>query len=158
MLIQPTTGSHDNQICEIKSFTSSTKLFPSTFESKYKMKFSQAVFLFAMLGVASARVGVNTNESDKGEMRNLQEDFIEIPFSIPTNKIVAPGGGGSTLALGGLSDNIRVMVGYKNDQGKRKAIAAQATELLNVFTNVNALTMIIPRAFVAVLANDPDIR
>jgi hypothetical protein len=120
------------------------------------MKFSQAVFLFAMLGVASARVGVN--ESDKGEMRNLQEDFIEIPFSIPTNTIVAPGGGGVTLALGGLNDNIRVMVGFKNDQGKRKAIAAQATELLNVFKNVDALTMIIPRALVAVLANDPDIR
>ncbi len=75
------------------------------------MKFSQAVFLFAMLGVASARVGVNTNESDKGEMRNLQEDFIEIPFSVPTNTIVAPGGGGSTFALGGLNDNIRGLLG-----------------------------------------------
>jgi hypothetical protein len=121
------------------------------------MKFSQGAFLFAMLGVASARVGESVNESDKGEMRNLQEDFLEIEFTIPTSTIVTPGGGGGTLALGGLSDNIRVMVGYKNDQGKVKAIATKASELINEFKIVNALTMIIPSALLDVLANDPDI-
>jgi hypothetical protein len=121
------------------------------------MKFSQAVFLFTMLGVASARVGESVNESDQGEMRNLQEDFLEIEFSVPANTIVTTGGGGVALALGGLSDNIRVMVGYKNDQGKLKAIATQASELINEFKIVNALTMIIPSALLEVLANDPDI-
>jgi hypothetical protein len=121
------------------------------------MKFSQGAFLFAMLGVASARVGESVNESDKGEMRNLQEDFLKIEFTVPTNTIVTPGGGGGTLALGGLSDNIRVMVGYKNDQGKLKAIATKASELINEFKIVNALTMIIPSALLDVLANDPDI-
>jgi hypothetical protein len=120
------------------------------------MKFSQAVFLFAMLGVASARVGDSVNESNQGETRNLQEDFIEVGFSLPKNTIVAPGGSG-TLALGGPSDNIRVMVGYKNVQGKLKAIATEASELINEFKIVDALTMIIPRALLNVLANDPDI-
>jgi hypothetical protein len=120
------------------------------------MKFSQAVFLFAVLGVASARVGDSVNESDQGE-RNLQEGFLEIEFSIPTTTIVTPGGGGGTLALGGLNDNIRVMVGYKNDQGKLKANATEASELINEFKIVDALTMIIPRALLDVLANDPDI-
>jgi hypothetical protein len=121
------------------------------------MRFSQGAFLFTMLGVASARVGVN--ESDQGEIRNLQEDFsaIEIEFSAPTDTIVTPGGGGSTLALGGLSDNIRVMVGYKNEQGKLKAIATKASELINEFKTVNAITMIIPSALLDILANDPDI-
>jgi hypothetical protein len=121
------------------------------------MKFSQGAFLFAMLGVASARVGVH--ESDQGEMRNLQEDLnaIEIEFSVPTKPIVTPDGGDSTLPLGGLSGNIRVMVGFKNDQGKLKAIATKASELINEFKNVNALTMIIPSALLDILANDPDI-
>jgi hypothetical protein len=35
------------------------------------------------------------------------------------------------LALGGLSNNIRVMVGYKND--KAWAIATKASELINEF-------------------------
>jgi hypothetical protein len=121
------------------------------------MKLSQGVFLFTMLGVVSARVGESVNESDQGETRNLEEEFIEIEFSIPTNTIVTPGGGGSTLALGGLSDNIRVMVGYKNEQGKLKAIAAELSEVLAEFKTVNALTMIIPSALLDVLANDPDI-
>ncbi len=121
------------------------------------MKFSQAVFLFAMLGVASARVGESVNESDEGE-RNLQEDFIEIEFSNPTNTIVTPEGGGGTLALGGPNNNIRVMVGYKNDQGKLKAIATEASELINEFKIVDALTMIIPSAVLDILASDPDIK
>jgi hypothetical protein len=122
------------------------------------MKLSQGVFLFAMLGVVSARVGQQSvNESDQGETRKLDEDFIEIEFTLPTNTVVTPGGGGSTLALGGLSDNIRVMVGYKNEQGKLKAIATKATELINEFKTVSALTMIIPSALLDVLANDPDI-
>jgi hypothetical protein len=122
------------------------------------MKLSQGVFLFAMLGVVSARVGEQSvNESDQGETRKLDEDFIEIEFTLPTNTVVTPGGGGSTLALGGLSDNIRVMVGYKNEQGKLKAIATKATELINEFKTVSALTMIIPSALLDVLANDPDI-
>jgi hypothetical protein len=123
----------------------------------YAMKFSQAVFLFAMLGVASARVGESMNESSQGETRNLEEDFIEVDFSIPTNTIVAPEGGSGILALGGSSDNVRVMVSYKNDQGKLKAIATEASELINEFKIVNALTMIIPRAVLEILASDPDI-
>jgi hypothetical protein len=121
------------------------------------MKISQVAFLFAMLGVASARVGESVNDSDQGEMRNLQEDFIEIEFSIPTISNVTPDGGDGTLALGGLNDNIRVMVGYKNDQGKLKAIATEASELINEFKNVDALTMTIPSALLDILANDPDI-
>jgi hypothetical protein len=120
------------------------------------MKFSQAVFLFAMLGVASARVGESGNGSDEGEMRNLQENFIEIAFNTPTKKIVTPGRGNG-LALGGLNDNIRVMVGFKNNRGKLKAKATQASEMVNAFKSVNVLTMIIPRARLNVLANDPDI-
>jgi hypothetical protein len=42
------------------------------------MKFSQAVFLFTMLGVASARVGESVNESDQRQMRNLEEESKEI--------------------------------------------------------------------------------
>ncbi len=120
------------------------------------MKFSQAVFLFAMLGVVSARVGDSVNESNQGGTRNLQEDVIEVEFSLPTNTIVTPGGSG-TLALGGTNNNIRVMVGYKNELGKLKAIATEASELINVFKIVDALTMIIPRAVLEILANDPDI-
>jgi hypothetical protein len=121
------------------------------------MKFSQAVFLFAMLGVASARVGESINASDQGETRNLQEDFLEVEFSLPTITNLTPAGSGGTLALGGPNDNVRVMVGYKNGRGKLKAIATQASELINEFKIVDALTMIIPRALVDVLANDPDI-
>jgi hypothetical protein len=121
------------------------------------MKFSQRVFLFAMLGVVSARVGESVNESDQAEMRNLQEAFVEIEFSIPTDTIVTPGGGGGILALGGPMGNIRVMVGYKNEQGKLKAIASDFSELLTEFKTVNALTMIIPSALLDILANDPDI-
>jgi hypothetical protein len=121
------------------------------------MKFSQGAFLFAMLGVASARVGESVNDNDQGETRNLQEEFIEIEFSVPTNTIVTPGESGGTLALGGPNDNIRVMVGYKNDQGKLKAIATEASELINEFKIVNALTMIIPSAVLEILASDPDI-
>jgi hypothetical protein len=121
------------------------------------MKFSQAVFLFAMLGVASARVGESINASDQEETRNLQGDFLEIELSLPTITNLTPDGSGGTLALGGPNDNVRVMVGYKNGRGKLKAIATQASELINVFKIVDALTMIIPRALVDVLANDPDI-
>jgi hypothetical protein len=105
------------------------------------MKIPQCAFIFAMLGVASARVGSSVNASDQGETRNLQEDFLEVEFSTPkisTNKI-------------------RVMVGYKNDRGKQKTIAAEASESINEFRNVNALTMIIPRGRLNALANDPDI-
>jgi hypothetical protein len=105
------------------------------------MKIPPCIFLFATLGVASARVGESANHSDQGEKRKLQEDFLEVEFSTPkisTNKI-------------------RVMVGYKNDRGKQKTIAAEASESINEFKNVNALTMIIPRARLNALANDPDI-
>jgi hypothetical protein len=121
------------------------------------MKFSQAVSIFTMLGVASARVGESVNDNDQGKTRNLQDEFIEIEFSIPTITNVTPGGGGGTLALGGPNDNIRAMVGYKNAQGKLKAIATEASELINEFKIVNALTMIIPSAVLEILANDPDI-
>jgi hypothetical protein len=120
------------------------------------MKFSQAVFLFAMLGVASARVGESGNRSDEGNSRNLQENFIDIAFSAPTKKVVTPGRGNG-LALGGGNDNIRVMIGFKNNRGKLKAMASQASENINAFKSVNALTMIIPRARLNILANDPDI-
>jgi hypothetical protein len=120
------------------------------------MKFSQAVFLFAMLGVASARVGESVNASDQDETRILEERrSLEIDFNIPTNMDVTPGGGGGTL--GGPNDNVRVMVGYKNDQGKLKAIASELSEVLTEFKTVNALTMIIPSALLDILANDPDI-
>jgi hypothetical protein len=121
------------------------------------MKIPQCAFLFAMLGVASARVGESANNSDQGYSRDLQEDFIEIEFSPPTITNLTPGEGGSTLALGGPNDNIRVMVGYKNDRGKVKAIATAASELINEFKIVDALTMIIPSAVLESLANDPDI-
>lgn len=121
------------------------------------MKFSQCVFFFAMLGMASARVGESVNVSDQGETRNLEEDFIEIEFSIPANTIATPGGSGGILALGGPKSNIRVMVGYKNKEGKLKAIASDFSELLNEFKTVNALTMIIPSALMDILASDPDI-
>jgi hypothetical protein len=104
------------------------------------MMFSRAIFIFAMLGVASARVGEWVNDSDQGE-RNLQEDFIEIEFSIPPST----------------TNNIRVMVGYKNDQGKLKAIASEASESIHEFKIVKALTMIIASADRDILANDPDI-
>jgi hypothetical protein len=105
------------------------------------MKIPQGAFLFAMLGVASARVGKSVYDSDQGETRNLQEDFVEIKFNIPNIT----------------TNNIRVMVGYKNDQGKLKAIATEASESINEFKNVDALTMIIPSADLETLANDPDI-
>jgi hypothetical protein len=121
------------------------------------MKFSQAVFLFAMLGVASARVGDSVNKSDEGEIRNLQQEkFIDIAFSTPTKKIVTPGRGNG-LALGGGNDNIRVMIGFKNNRGKLKAMASEASQSIHAFKSVNALTMVIPRARLNVLANDPDI-
>jgi hypothetical protein len=130
------------------------------------MKFSQAVFLFTMLGVASARVGDSVNESDQGETRNLEEEFIDIEFSVPTNTVVTPDGGVGTLAtgmggpimvLGEPNDKIRVMVGYKNNEGKLKAIATEASELIKEFKNVNALTMTIPRGRLNGLANNPNI-
>jgi hypothetical protein len=123
------------------------------------MKFSQGVFLFAMLGVASARVSEHqsVNEGDQDETRNLKEDLIEIDFSIPTKTIATPGRAGSIMALGGPMDNCCVMVGYKNEQGKLKAMATDISELLTEFKMVNALTMIIPRAQMDILANDPDI-
>ncbi len=105
------------------------------------MKIPQGAFLFAKLGVASARVGEWVNDSDQGE-RNLQEDFIEVEFRIPNIT----------------TNNIRVMVGYKNDQGKLKAIATEASELINEFKIVDALTMIIPSAVLEILASDPDIK
>jgi hypothetical protein len=49
------------------------------------------------------------------------------------------------------------MVGFKNEQGKLKAIANELREVLTEFKTVNALTMIIPRAHMDILANDPDI-
>jgi hypothetical protein len=105
------------------------------------MKITPVTLLFAMLGVASARVGESVNASDQDETRNLQEDFIEIPFD------------NSNIA----TNNIRVMVGYKNDQGRLKAIATEASESIHEFKIVNALTMIIPSVDLEILANDPDI-
>jgi hypothetical protein len=123
------------------------------------MKFSQGVFLFAMLGVASARVSEHqsVNEGDQDETRNLKEDLIEIDFSIPTKTIATPGRAGSIMALGGPIGHISVMVGYKNEQGKVKAIATESSEVLTEFKTVKALTMIIPSAQLEILANDPDI-
>jgi hypothetical protein len=119
------------------------------------MQITPVALLFAMLGVASARVGVIVNDSDQGETRNLEERFNEIALNVPTNTNVTPGGGGGTL--GGPNDNVRVMVGYKNDQGKHKAIATEASELITEFKTVNALTMTIPRKLLDTLANDSDI-
>jgi hypothetical protein len=121
------------------------------------MKITQAVFLFAMLGVTSARVGESVNASNQDETRILEERVrsIEIEFSVPTNPIATPGGGGGTL--GGLKDSIRVMVGYKNERGKRNAKATDASELITEFKTVNVLTMTIPSALLDVLAKDPDI-
>jgi hypothetical protein len=107
------------------------------------MKLTPVTLIFAMLGVASARVGESVSASDQDETRNLQEDdFIKIEFDI------------SNIA----TNNIRVMVGYKNDQGKLKAIATEASELINEFKIVDALTMIIPSAGLGILASDPDIK
>jgi hypothetical protein len=121
------------------------------------MKITPVALLFAMLGVVSARVGESVNDNDQGETRNLQEEIIEIEFDITTkNMNVTLGGGGGTL--GGPMDSIRVMVGYKNDQGKLKAIATQASELITEFKTVNVLTMTIPSALLDVLAKDSDIK
>jgi hypothetical protein len=119
------------------------------------MKITQATFLFAMLGVASARVGDSVDDSVQEETRNLQENFLEIEFNVPTNTILPPGGGGGTL--GGVNGNIRVMVGYKNNRGKLKAINTEASELIAEFKFVNALTMTIPSTLLTILASDPDI-
>jgi hypothetical protein len=118
------------------------------------MKIAPVALLFATLGVASARVGESAKDGDQDETRNLEE-IIEIEFSIPTNTNVTPGGGGGTV--GGIRDNIRVMVGYKNEQGKLAAIASEFSELITVFKTVNVLTMTIPSALVGILANNPNI-
>ena len=120
------------------------------------MKITPAALLFAMLGVASARVGESVNASGQDETRILEERVsLEIDFNITKNINVTPGGGGGTL--GGPMDIIRVMVGYKNEQGKLKAIATQASALITEFKTVNVLTMTIPSALLDVLANDLDI-
>jgi opacity protein-like surface antigen len=121
------------------------------------MQITPVALLFAMLGVASARVGETVNASDQDETRNLQKTVIEIPVNILTKTNVTPGGGGGTL--GGPNDNVRVMVGYKNEQGKLAAIATEATgsELITEFKTVNVLTMTIPSVLLATLANDPNI-
>jgi hypothetical protein len=110
-----------------------------------------ATLLFAMLGVASARVGESVDANDQERVR------IESDFNIPKNMNVTPDGGGGTLALGGLNDNIRVMVGFRNIQGKLTAIATEASELITEFKTVDVLTMIIPSSVLGILANDPDI-
>jgi hypothetical protein len=111
-------------------------------------------FLFAALGVASARIGESVNDSDQDETRNLEET-IEIDFNIPTNTNITPGGGGGTV--GGPNGNVRVMVGYKNEQGKLTAIATELSEVITVFKTVNVLTMTIPSTLVDILAIDPNI-
>jgi hypothetical protein len=119
------------------------------------MKLAPFALLFATLGVASARIGESVNDADQDETRNL-EDIIEIGFdTIPTNTNVTPGGGGGIV--GGPNDNVRVMVGYKNEQGKLTAIATELSELITVFKTVNVLTMTIPSTLVDILANDPNI-
>jgi hypothetical protein len=119
------------------------------------MKIATITLLFATLGVASARIGESVNDSDQDDTRNLEE-IIEIDFdTLPTNTNVTPGGGGGTI--GGPNDNVRVMVGYKNEQGKLTAIATEFSELVTVFKTVNVLTMTIPSTLVEILANDPDI-
>jgi hypothetical protein len=104
--------------------------------------------------VASARIGESVNDSNQDDTRNLEEIF-EIEFNIPTKTDVTPGGGGGTI--GGPNDNVRVMVGYKNEQGKLTAIATELSELITVFKTVNVLTMTIPSTLVDRLTNDPDI-
>jgi hypothetical protein len=118
------------------------------------MKITPVALLFAMMAVASARVGESVSDSDQDETRNLEEE-ISIEIDIPTNTNVTPGGGGGTI--GGPNDNVRVMVGYKNDQGKLKAIETEASELITEFKTVNVLTMTIPRVLLDIVANDPDI-
>jgi hypothetical protein len=119
------------------------------------MKIAPVALLFATLAVASARVGESVNDSNLDDTRNLEEIF-EIEFNtIPTNTHVTPGGGGGTI--GGLNDNVRVMVGYKNEQGKLTAIATDLSEVITVFKTVNVLTMTIPSTLVDILANDPNI-
>jgi hypothetical protein len=114
------------------------------------MKIAPVALLFATLSVASARVGESVNDSDQDDKRNLEEIIITDFDSIPTNTNVTPGGAAPT-------GNIRVMVGYKNEQGKLTAIASELSELITVFKTVNVLTMTIPSTIVDVLANDPDI-
>jgi hypothetical protein len=93
------------------------------------MRITPVALLFALLGVVSARVGEKVTGVDKDETRKL--DY---------------------------NDNVRVMVGYKNDQGKLKAIATEASELIAEFKTVNVLTMTIPRMLLDILDNDPDIK
>jgi hypothetical protein len=119
------------------------------------MQITPVALLFAILGVASARVGETVNASDQDETRNLQKTVIEIPVNILTKTNVTPGGGGGTL--GGPKDSVRVMVGYTNEQGKLAAIATEASELITEFKTVNVLTMTIPSVLLATLANDPNI-
>jgi hypothetical protein len=119
------------------------------------MKIATIAILFATLGVASARVGESVNDNDQDGTRNLEE-IIEIDFdTIPTNTIT-PGGGGGTI--GGLNDKIRVMVGYKNEQGKTTASRTELSEVITVFKTVNVLTMTIPSRLVDILAIDPNIK
>jgi hypothetical protein len=114
------------------------------------MKVLNVILLTLFVSSASARVGPPHREL------KADEDFIEIAFKPPTKKIVTPGRGNG-LALGGRNDNIRVMVGFKNNRGKLDAMATQASEMVNAFKSVNALTMIIPRARLNGLANNPNI-
>jgi hypothetical protein len=101
------------------------------------MRITPVALLFALLGVGSARIGESVNASDQDETRKLEErESIEIDYN----------------------DNVRVMVGYKNDQGKLKAIATEASELITEFKTVNVLTMTIPRMLLDILDNDPDIK
>jgi opacity protein-like surface antigen len=119
------------------------------------MKIATIALLFATLGVASARVGESVNDSNQDDTRS-PEEIVEIDFdTIPTNTNVTPGGGGGTI--GGPNDNVRVMVGYKNERGKLTAIATELSELITVFKTVNVLTMTIPRTLLGILAYDPNI-
>ena len=118
------------------------------------MKTAPVALLFAMLSVASARVGESVNDGDQDETRYLEE-IIEIDFNPTPNTDVTPGGGGGTV--GGPNDSVRVMVGYKNELGKLAAIATEASDLITEFKTVNVLTMTIPRMLLDILANNADI-
>jgi opacity protein-like surface antigen len=118
------------------------------------MKIAPVALLFVALGVASARIGESVTDSDQDETRNLEE-IIEIDFNIPANTNVTLAGGGGTV--GGINENVRVMVGYKNEQGKLTAIATELSEVITVFKTVNVLTMTIPSTLVDILAIDPNI-
>jgi hypothetical protein len=129
------------------------------------MKISQLALSLALFGlfVVDARLGDEV-EGDERKLVDLDAQLndalsneitgenINQAFNGQSSNSLDTNGNGSILT----NHLVRVVVAYKNEEGKGKA-TAMANMVIKEFQRVQAITMTIPRGMLEALSNDPDV-